>query len=186
MTRTTSRNWTKIAGAVFATLTLAAVPAAAKAHHNVKTNRTLCERTLTNGKTTDLFLRRGNHGGLFLYIASANGTLSIYDVSDSAEPRELNTLALSLDKPAFQIQSVSDHVVVASGAPDASRSLTVLSLANAPSVEIQRTIKNVDAYTIDAETNTLYVAQRGKLSVMQFDHPITREVEIWEQNYEAR
>ena len=81
---------------------------------------------------------------------------------------------------------MSDHVAIASGAPDASQSLTVLDLANAPSVEIAKTLKNVDAYAIDGETNTLYVAQRGKLSVMQFDHPITREAEIWEQSYEAR
>ncbi len=186
MTPTTSRYWTKIAGAVLATLTLATAPAAAKAHLHVKANRTLCERTLANGKTTDLFLRRSNKGGLFLYIASANGTLSIYDISHSSEPRELNTLALSSDKPAFQIRPVNDYIVVASGAPDASQSLTVLNLANVPSVAIAKTLKNVDAYAIDGETNTLYVAQRGKLSVMQFDHPITREAEIWEQSYEAR
>lgn len=51
--------------------------------------------------------------------------------------------------------------MVASGAPDASQSLTVLNLANAPSVENAKTLKNVDAYAIDAEANTLYVAQRG-------------------------
>ena len=186
MAQTTSRYWTKIAGAVLATVTLTTAPAAAKAHHHVKANVTLCERTLANGKTTNLFLRRGNAGGLFLYVASANRTLSIYDVSHSSEPRELNTLALRSDKPAFQIRPVDDHVVVASGAPDASQSLTVLNLANAPTVAIAKTLKNVDAYEIDGETNTLYVAQRGKLSVMQFDHPITREAEIWEQSYEAR
>lgn len=186
MTQTTSRYWIKIAGAVLATVTLATAPAAAKAHPHVKANRMLCERTLANVKTTDLFLRRGNEGGLFLYVASANGTLSIYDVSDSSEPRELNTLALNSDKPAFQIRPVNDHVVVVSGAPDSSQSLTVLNLANAPSAEIAKTLKNVDAYAIDGETNTLYVAQRGKLSVMQFDHPITREAEIWEQSYESR
>jgi WD40 repeat protein len=186
MTRTTCRNSIKVAGAVFAALILAAAPAAAKQHSGSKTNRTLCEKTLPNGKTTDLFLRRSNKGGLYLYIASANGTLAIYDVSQPADPRELNTLALSSDKPTFQIRSVSDYDAIASGAPDASQSLTVLDLANAPSVEITKTLKNVDAYTIDGETNTLYVAQRGKLFVIQIDHPITREAEIWEQSYEAR
>ncbi len=167
-------------------MTLAAAPGSAKAHHNARANYTLCERTLTNGETTDLFLRRGNQGSLFLYLASVNGTLSIYDVSNPAELRELSTLALSSSNPAFQIRPVNDNVVVASGAPDARQSLTVLNLADAPSVEIARTLKNVDAYTIDGETNTLYVAQHGKLFVMQFDHPITRAAEIWEQSYESR
>lgn len=85
----------KVAGAVFAVLTIAAGPAVAKPHHDSKTKRVLCEETLANGKTTDLFLRRSNKGGRYLYIASANGTLSIYDVSQPAEPRELNTLVLS-------------------------------------------------------------------------------------------
>ncbi len=98
----------------------------------------------------------------------------------------MNTLALSSDKPAYQFRPVNERVAIASGAPDASQSLTVLDLANAPSVEIAKKLKNVDAYTIDGETNTLYVAQRGKLFVIQFDHPITREAEIWEQSYEAR
>lgn len=187
MTRTTCKNWARIAGAVFATLALAGVPAAAKAHHDVKAaNRMLSERMLASGKTTDLFLRRGNSGGLFLYLASANGTLSIYDVSHPSEPRELNTLVLNSNEPAFHVRPVNDHVLVASGAPDASQSLSILDLANAPAVAIAKTLKDVDAYAVDGETNTLYVAQRGKLSVMQFDHPITREAEIWEQSYEAR
>ncbi|HEX4808788.1 MAG TPA: hypothetical protein VH325_07660 [Bryobacteraceae bacterium] len=186
MTRTTFRNSVKVAGAVFAALAFAAAPAAPKEHHDSKANRIAYEETLANGKATDLFLRRSNNGGRFLYIASASGTLTIYDVSQPAEPRELNTLALSSEKSTFQIRPVSDHAAIASGAPDASQSLTVLDLANAPSVEIAKTLKNVDAYTIDSETNTLYVAQRGKLFVIQFDHPITREAEIWEQSYEAR
>jgi hypothetical protein len=176
----------KIAGAICSALILAAAPAAAKDHHDSETTHMLCEQTLANGKTTDLFLRRSNKGSRYLYIASANGTLAIYDVSQPAEPRELNTLALSSDEPTFQIRPVSEHAAIASGAPDASQSLTVLELANAPSVEIAKTLKNVDAYTIDAETNMLYVAQHGKLFVIQFDRPITREAEIWEQSYEAR
>lgn len=71
--------------------------------------------------------------------------------------------------------------------PDASQNLAVLDLALAPSVEIGNTLQNVDAYAIDAETSTPYVAQRGKLAVMQFDRPITREAEVWEQSsYAAR
>jgi len=186
VTQTTLNNSMKLAGAVFAALVLAAAPAAAKGHHDSKANRVLCEETLANGKTVDLFLRRSNEGRRFLYVASSNGMLSIYDVSQPAEPREMNTLALSSDKPAYQFRPVNERVAIASGAPDASQSLTVLDLANAPSVEIAKRLKNVDAYTIDGETNTLYVAQRGKLFVIQFDHPTTREAEIWEQSYEAR
>ena len=145
---------------------------------DAKTNHTLYVGTLTNGKTTDLFLRRSNEGARYLYIASANGTLAIYDVSQPAEPRELKTLTLTSDKTTLQIRPVSDQAAIVSGAPDASQSLTVLDLANAPSVEIAKTLKNVDAYTINGETNTLYVAQRGKLFVIQFDHPITRQAEI--------
>lgn len=161
MTRTTSGNWTKRAGAVFAILTLAAASAAGKAHHEVKANRVLCERTLANGKTTDLFLRRDNQGSRFLYIASANETLTIYNVSRPAEPRELSTLVLSSGKPTFRVRSVDNRYAIASGALDASPSLTVLDLTAAPSVEIEKTLRNVDAYAIDAETNTLYIAQCG-------------------------
>lgn len=186
MTQTTWKNSTRLAGAIFAALTLAAAPAAAKPHHYSKRDRVLCEETLANGKTTDLFLRRTNEGRRFLYIASSNGMLSIYNVSQPAEPRRMSTLALGSDKPAFQIRRMTEQVAAASAAADASQSLTVLDLANEPSIEIAKTLKNVDAYTIDAGTNTLYVAQRGKLSVIQFDHPITREAEIWEQSYEAR
>jgi hypothetical protein len=186
MTQRTFRNSIEVVAAVFAVSAFTAAPAAANEHHHSKTYRTVSEETLPNGKTTDLFLRRSNKGSRYLYVASANGTLAIYDISQPAEPRELHTLELSSDKSAFQIRPVSGHAALASGAPDPGQRLTVLDLDNAPSVGIAKTLKNVDAYTIDGETNTLYVAQRGKLSVIQFDDPITRDAEIWEQSYEAR
>lgn len=186
MTRKTFTNSLKMAVAVLVGLTLPAASADAKEHQSSKPDRIVFQETLVNAKTTDLFLRKTSEGVLYLYIASADGMLSIYDVSQPTEPRRVNTLALSGDKPALQIRLVGDHVAVATGAPDASQSLTVLDLANAPSIEIASRLKNVDAYTIDSQTNTLYVAQRGQLLVMQFDHPITREAEIWEQSYESR
>jgi hypothetical protein len=176
----------KVLGAVLAILAFTAAPAVANEHHASKTYRNVCEETLPNGKTTDLFLRRSNKGSRYLYVASANRRLSVYDVSRPAEPLLLNTLVLSSNKTAFQIRPVSEHAAVASGVPDASQSLTVLDLDNAPSIGIAKTLRNVEAYAIDGETNTVYAARNGRLFVIQFDHPITRDAEIWEQSYEAR
>jgi hypothetical protein len=40
--------------------------------------------------------------------------------------------------------------------------------------------------TLDAASNTAYVATGGELVVMRFDHPITHDAEIWKESYEAR
>jgi hypothetical protein len=184
----------KLTGFKALLLTALAASGLFAAHANAKDKATrrsaaytvLSQERLDNGKTTDLFLRNSRNGREFLYLASANGTLSIFDVTDPKEPRPLQSLVL-VDKPgSFQIRPVNNRVAIASGAVDPAENLTVLDLSNAPSTEIAKQLKTVDAYTIDGAGQIVYVAQRGTLVVLQFDHPITREAEIWEQSFETR
>jgi hypothetical protein len=58
-------------------------------------------------------------------------------------------------------------------------------LNDAPSVQIAKTLKNVDAYIINDTSDTAYVAQGGRLIVMRFGHPVTHDTEIWEQFFRS-
>jgi hypothetical protein len=142
--------------------------------------------TLNNAKTTDLFLLKGQGGKQFLYLASADGKLSIFDVTHPSELRELSSWTLARgDAQTFRVQPISSRFLVASDSKTGGN-ISVLDLSNTPSEKIAKDLTNVDAYAIDGNKQILYVAQHGQLTVIRFDHPITREAEIWEQSYEAR
>jgi hypothetical protein len=161
--------------------------AVAKERHNTAGYRVITEETLGNGQTTDLFLLKDQRGKKFLYLASANGTLSIFDVSYPNEVRQVSSWVLaSGGSGGFHVRPINDQFVVATRARNTEDSLAVLDPSNAPSKQIAEQLKNVDAYAIDGDNQVLYVAQRGKLIVMRFDGPITRQAEIWEESYEAR
>jgi hypothetical protein len=112
--------------------------------------------------------------------------MAIFDVTDSSEPRQVNRLALSGKPASFTVRPVSNRLAVVSAANDPACELTLLDLGNEPAVEIAETLKNVDAYTINGATNTVYIAQDGRLLVMRFARPVTRDAEIWEQFFESR
>lgn len=161
-------------------------PALAKDHARTAGYNVLGQVQLQSGKTTDLFLRRSQNGRTFLYVASAGQTLSIFDVTNSSEPREVNHLALATTAGDFRVRPVSDRMAVATAATDPAEQFTVLDVGNAPTGAIAKRLDHVDAYTLDGASNTAYVAQNGRLSIIHFDQPVTREAEIWEQSYEAR
>jgi hypothetical protein len=165
---------------------LVAQPAMARNHAPKHDYQVLGQVALSNGKTTDLFLRKNQEGRTFLYVASANETMAIFDVTNNREPHQVNRLALSGNSNTFTLKPVSDRLAVATTANDPAREFTVLDLGNAPSVEIAKRLQNVDAYAINSATNTVYIAQDGQLLIMRFDHPVTRDAEIWEQFFEAR
>jgi hypothetical protein len=165
---------------------LVAQPAMARSHAQKPDYQVLGQAALPNGRTTDLFLRKDREGNTFLYVASANETMAIFDVTDSSEPRQVNRLAFSGKPASFTVRPVSNRLAVVSAANDPARELTLLDLGNEPAVEIAETLKNVDAYTINGATNTVYVAQDGRLLVMRFARPVTRDAEIWEQFFESR
>lgn len=178
-------------GAVLATATLLSfglltTPAAAKEHHRPAEYRVLSQESLSSSMTTDLFLRKDAKNHQYLYVASADNTLSVFDVTDPKELRKVQSLALSGASSMLRIRPVSNYMAIATDAPDTGSNLTVLNFSNLPSTEIASQLKNVDAYAIDGDMNTLYVAQQGKLVVMRFGHPITREAEIWEESYNSR
>jgi hypothetical protein len=161
-------------------------PAMARSHVQKPDYQVLGQVALPNGRTTDLFLRKNQEGNTFLYVASANETMAIFDVTNSSVPRQVNRLALSGKPASFTVRPVSNRLAVASAANDPARELTLLDLGNAPAVEIAKTLKNVDAYTINSVTNTVYVAQDGQLLIMRFAGPVTRDAEIWEKFFESR
>jgi hypothetical protein len=165
---------------------LVAQPAMARSHVQKTDYQVLGQVALPNGRTTDLFLRKNQEGKTFLYVASANETMAIFDVTNGSEPRQVNRLALSGKPSLFTVRPVSNLLAVASAANDPARELTLLDLGNEPAVEIAKTLKNVDAYAINGATNTVYVAQDGQLLVMRFTRPVTRDAEIWEQFFESR
>jgi hypothetical protein len=182
-------NWfTSILVAGSATLALSqdANSATVKHHPDNDGFKVVTKVTLGNSKTTDLHLLQGQGGRQFLYLASADGKLSIFDVTNLKELRKLNSWTMSdgADQ-TFHFQAINDRFAVASDSKT-DNNLTVLDLSNTPSEEIARRFKDVDAYAIDGDKQIVYVAQRGALVIIRFDRPITREAEIWEQSYEAR
>lgn len=178
-------------GAVLATATLLSfglftTPAAAKEHRRPADYRVLSQESIGSSKTADLFLRKDANNRQYLYVASADNTLSVFDVTDPKELRKIQSLALSGATSTFRVRPITNHAAIATDAPDTGANLTVLNFSNLPSTDVATQLKNVDAYAIDGNTNTLYVAQQGKLVVMRFGHPITREAEIWEESYNSR
>ena len=186
MKRKTFRENVITTTAILLSLGALTTPITAKENHRHAAYRVLSEETLNNGKTTDLFLRTDAKNHQYLYVASADNTLAVYDVTDPKELRKTQSLNLSGANSEFTIRPVSDRMAIATEAPNTGSNLTVLNFSNLPSTEIEKQLKNVDAYAIDGDTNTLYIAQQGKLVVMRFGHPITREAEIWEESYNSR
>jgi hypothetical protein len=133
-----------------------------------------------------MFLRQDQRGHEFLYVASDTGILSIFDVSDPAEPRKVNNLKLTASENTFTVIPVTNRTALATRVADSAEELTVVDLGNGPSAKVARQFKNVDAYTLDGVNNTAYVAADGKLVVMRFDHAVTHDAEIWEKFYEER
>jgi hypothetical protein len=158
----------------------------AKAHRSTEGYKILAETNLGVAKTTSMFLRQDRRGHEFLYVASDAGILSIFDVSDPAEPRKVNDLRLTGLDNTFRVRPVSDRIALATRAADSAENLSVVDLGNGPSAKVARQFKNADAYTLDNASNTAYVAAGGKLVVMRFDHPITHDTEVWQKFYEER
>jgi hypothetical protein len=173
------------ASAAFSLLGLLTQPAMARNHTQEPDYKVMGQVALNNGKTTDVFLRKNQEGRTFLYVASVNKTLTIFHVTNSREPRQVNRLALSGNSNSFTVRPVRDRLAVAT-TNDPADEFTLIDLDHAPAVEIAKRFKNVDAYTIDGIRNTAYVAQDGQLLVLRFGHPITRDAEIWEQFFETR
>jgi hypothetical protein len=172
--------------AVLGLMGVSANSAFAKERQDEQGFKVIAVRNLTNAKTTGLFLLKSQRGKQFLYLTSADGKLSIFDVSHPGNLRELSSWALDNgDAQTLRVQPINDRFVIASDRKT-DDSLTVLDLSNTPSEEIAKQLKGVDAYAIDGNREVLYVARRGELMVIRFDHPITRDAEIWEQSYEAR
>jgi hypothetical protein len=158
----------------------------AKTHRSTEGYKVLSETNLGVAKTTSMFLRQDQRGHAFLYVASDTGILSIFDVSDPAEPRKVNDLRLTGSDNTFTIRPVSDRIALATRAADSAENLSVVDLGNGPSAKVARQFKNADAYTLDGVNNTAYVAADGKLVVMRFDHAVTHDAEVWEKFYEER
>jgi hypothetical protein len=161
-------------------------PAEARNHLKESDYKIVGRAALNGGKTTDLFLRRDQEGRTFLYVASANRTLAIFDVTRSDEPHQVNRLVFTAKPASFQVRPVSADMALAATSNDPAGELTLLDLGNGHAVAVAKRFKNLDAYTIDGANDTAYVAQNGQLLVIHFNHPITRDAEIWEQSYEAR
>jgi DNA-binding beta-propeller fold protein YncE len=180
----TSKLLTSVAA--LALTSVCANPAFGKEHHVSKGFKVIAVRTLDNTKVADLLLVNGQGGKQFLYLASADGKLSIFDASHPSQLRELSSWRLtSSDTQNFRIEPINDRFVVASGARTDDR-VAVLDLSNAVSKEIAQQFKDVDAYAVDDDKQVLYVAQPGQLTVVRFDHPISRDAERFEESYEAR
>jgi hypothetical protein len=175
-------------------------PAFGKDRHVSKGLKVIAVRTLDNTNATDLYLFNRQNGKQFLYLASADGKLSIFDVTHPSRLSELSSWTLANGgSGSFRLQPINERLAVASGSKTNDK-LAVLDLFNAvlssafpphtlseaASAEIARQFKDVNAYAVDDNKQVLYVAQPGQLTVVRFDHPISRDAELFEESYEAR
>jgi hypothetical protein len=138
-------------------------PAFAKPHGSEGGYKIIAEEDLSLGRVTDMLLRRDRRGHTYLYVAFANDTVLVFEVTSANELRQLPKVAGNCGN-----------------SPMAS------DLVYAPSVDLPKRLEKTDAYAIDGNDQTVYVAEHGKLIVMRFDRPITRDAEIWEKFYEGR
>ena len=165
---------------------VAVQPALAKGHAKDTGYKIVGETALQNAEVTDLVLRWDNRGHKYLYVVYANNTLAVLNVTNSAEITERHLLTFAPNTQAPHVEPVNARFVVFSNTAAPERNLAVVDTNTPATPEIARELKNADCYTIDPTDQTLYVAQRGELSVMRFDHPISRDAELFEQSYENR
>ena len=129
------------------------------------------------------FLRMNAVGQTFLYVHSDH-SISVLDVTRSEEPKEVDELHLTEGSPQVHSRPLDSDTVPATAASDLSQPVTVLN--DAAAAEIAKQFAHVDAYTIDEGRSLVYIAEKGKLSILKFDRPLTRDAEIWEQSYDSR
>jgi hypothetical protein len=136
--------------------------------------RVVSQVGLPASTTTDLFLRMNAVGQRFLYVVHSDHSISVLDVTNPEEPKELDELHLTEAPSQVPLRSIGSEAVVAKAACDLSKRLAVLNDTAFPAIAEQFT--HVDAYTIDGGRSLVYIA----------DLPMTREAAIWEQSYESR
>jgi hypothetical protein len=84
--------------------------AIAKGHHDDKRFKVIAVSALDNTKTTDLFLLNGQGAKQFLYLASADGKRSIFDVTHPSAIRELSSWTLaSSDAQTFRVRLINNR-----------------------------------------------------------------------------
>ena len=172
-----------LAVATVATARLFASPANVDTTKNTEWRLT-AEKDLGNERTTDMFLRKDHRGHTYLYVVSANDTLVVLDVTKSDEMRLMTQSKLN-DGGRLPYNR-PEHVAAAELDSGEVQDLSTPDLSTVLSADSAKKLKNVDAYTIDDRTNTVYAVERGRLLAVHFDRPITREAEIWKQSYDAR
>jgi hypothetical protein len=165
---------------------LAVQPMLAKGHSKNAGYTLVGQTALPNAKATDLFLRQDNERHKYLYVVYANDTLTVLNVTNSAEITETHRLALATNTPSPHVEPVNARFVVVTNTIAPEQDLAVVDTNTPATPEIAKEFKNADCYAIDASDKNLYVVRDGELSVMRFDRPITRDPEIFEQSYEAR
>ena len=142
----------------------------------------------------------GQNGKRFLYLVSADEKLSMFDVTHPGALRELSSCMLASSEAQFyRVRLISnqsglpaeseadDRVAMVALSEAALKEIAPrVTLSDAASEEIGRHFKGVDAYAVDENKRVLYVAQRGELTVIRFNHPISRDAELFEESYENR
>jgi hypothetical protein len=165
-----------LATALFASLAFAGVHSTKDAGWKV-----LAEKDLGDG-TKDMFLRRDDRGHTYLYVTSANNKIFVLDVTEVKRMRLITQS--SVNESGSRLQGVREGV--ATTAAIRSNSVSTPEGSNVLPTSLAATIKHVNAYVIDDNSDTAYVAEAGKILAVRFNRPITREAQLWEESYDAR
>jgi hypothetical protein len=137
---------------------------------------------LPGSPTTALFLRMNAVGQTLLYVVQGDHSISVLDVTKPEEPKEVDELRLNEGSPQVHLRAVGPDAVLTT-ASDPAQPATGNGTA---CPEIAKQFSHADVYTIDGGRSLVYIAEKGKLSILKFDRPLTREAEIWEESYESR
>jgi LVIVD repeat len=164
---------------------LAVQPVLAKGHSE-NVGYTLAGQTaLPHAKATDLFLRQDKQGHKYLYVVYAD-MLTVLNVTNPSEVSEMYSLAVTANKQTAHDEPVNARFVVLTNTTEPEQDLAVVDTSAPAMPKIAKEFKNAECYTIDSSDETLYVVRHSELSIMRFDHPVSRDAEIFEQSYEAR
>jgi hypothetical protein len=161
-------------------------PAVAKDRPNKDGYTVLNTTTVESAKADDLFIRKDGQGHTYLYVIYANNTLAVFDVTDARKVKETKHLTLTEEEHVNHARPLNVRQVLVGNAAAAEHELALIDTADPPLPRVVQQFRDADCYTVNAMTQTVYVVQRGKLKVIQFDGPVTRDAEHFEQAYEAR
>lgn len=143
--------------------------------------------TLSEKHVIKAFIHTDGNSRRLLYLVYADREMDVFDVSDTAEPRNIRHETLASDVQESTVNHAHFRLMTLVGRTDTPASpLLLVDSSATPRTAIAKAFDSADAYAIDPEQRAIYVIRGSQLSIFQFDGPINQSGERFEESYQSR